>query len=226
MIFPHLEIESVLQVGDKTRLDARKSFASSADEIEKIELTPGTGANPVDVTGARYLDWQFDSAGSKAIKLEVFAGGGSKEMTLPIQVLAVANDALFSTDSDLTPHEDSILDYVREGRNSFLDKHRAAQRLIIDHLDEKRIWDSEGNRLTKNALIKPEDLKSWSTYLTLSIIFEGISNAVDDIFSIKAAKYKALASQKAGLATVRIDTEGDGQEDTRKSTLSSILVRR
>jgi hypothetical protein len=227
MIFPCLEIESILQVGDKTRLDGRKSFvAQTGGEIEIVRLRPEEGADFIDVTGTLFLDWQYAAPGEKTVTIEVQTENATMSLQKVITVISEEEDGLFSSDADLVTHEDDILRYVREGRSSFLDKHRAAQRLIVDYLDEQRLWDSEGNRLSKSALIRPEEIKSWATYLALSIIFEGISNATDDIFSVKAHKYRGLALEKKGRAVLRIDQTGNGEEDKRKSLASSMVVRR
>ena len=235
MIFPCLELEDTLQINDKTRFDARKSFASNEGEIALVTITPEEGVAAIDVSDTRFLDWQYATPGVKTVTLTLSLkeeDDGESEAPEPvtftktINVVTPQEDGLFSSDADLVACEDSILQFVREGRNSYLDKHRAAQTLILDYLDEQRLWDKDNKRLSKDALIEPSDIKTWSTYLTLSIIFEGISNAVDDIFSVKAAKYKALAEQKKGRAILRLDTNGDGKEDTRRSLDSSFLVRR
>lgn len=58
--FPVLDLEDLVQEGDKTRLDASKSYASGGSQIDSIEITPSLLEDPVDVTAAQKLDWQYD----------------------------------------------------------------------------------------------------------------------------------------------------------------------
>ena len=73
--------------------------------------------------------------------------------------------------------------------------------------------DCQGNKLTQDAIIDVSEVKLWSTYLTLTIIFEGISNAVDDVFMQKAIKYKSAALEARDKAFIRLDLNGDGIQE-------------
>lgn len=66
MLFPVLEVEKSVQIQDKTRLDASKSFVSKgATAISTLTITPGVGETPISVYNADanewYLDWKFSS---------------------------------------------------------------------------------------------------------------------------------------------------------------------
>lgn len=58
-LFPILEIETLVQENDKTRLDASKSFASGGSSISKIEVKPSALADTVDITDDEALDWVY-----------------------------------------------------------------------------------------------------------------------------------------------------------------------
>lgn len=223
MIFAVLELEGVLQVEDMTRLDASKSYATPDEAaITLIEIQPEASASFYDVTTDKYLDYQYSTDGEKVITCRVTTDGSPVSTTKTITVVTSVEDKLFSSDSELTPYEPHILQWTREGRNSFLDVHRASQDRILKWLDENRIWDTEGNRLTKDAIIDLEEVNDWSKFMTLKFIFEGLSNATDDIFHEKALRYEGMMIQARNRAALRLDRDGDGQEDTTKLDMRSI----
>lgn len=65
-IFALLDYEKEVQLEDKTRLDASKSFASkAASELTTIQITAGVGASAVEVFSPNpdevFLDWVYES---------------------------------------------------------------------------------------------------------------------------------------------------------------------
>lgn len=216
MIFPVLEVESTVQIDDKTRLNGSKTFVSKDNvAITLVEIEPEAGAGFIDVTGSSYKDWYLDWAYSGVsrdvtVTLRVTAGS-TVSFSKVVSVLTDADDMLYSNDQDIIAIESDILKWVPEGRSSYLNVHREAQIKIIDWLAEANITDVYGNRLSKDRIIDIEEVKSWSKYLTLSLIFRNISNSIDDIFSEKAKYYTSVAKDKADRTKVRLDLDGDGQ---------------
>ena len=227
-IFGALELEGTVQVNDKTRLDATKSFESEENAFTLVEIEPDTGAGFVDVTANKYLDWSYSTDGTATVSVRLTTGsGGPDTFTKDLTIISIADDKLFSSDHELLPYEPNILKWTREGRNSFLDVHRASQDRIISWLDENRIWDVEGNRLTKEDITDTEEVNDWSKFMTLKIIFEGLSNATDDIFHEKALRYMDMEVKARNRAAIRLDRNNDGETDISKTDLrSSRLVRR
>lgn len=230
-IFGKLQIESVIQAGDKTRLNSIDSFVSKDESaITLVRIRPLASGSFIDVTGVssdeRYLDWAYTSEAIEIITLEITTNGPPELFTETISVLSETTDKLFSSDSDLVEIEDDILSYVRRGRSSFLDKHRQAQKRIIDSLDRRRVFDEKGNRLTKNDLFSLEEIKQWSTYLTLQIIFESLRVEPGDIYSQKSDTYRSLSNSSEHTAVIRLDTDEDGNEDSLPISLMSGALRR
>lgn len=221
-LFPHLQTESTVQVNDKTRLNASKSFGSAGGSISKIEIDPD-GSGFIDVTADQYLDWQYSTTGNKTATVRL---NDVDTATRTINILSIVEDKLFSSDDELIAHEPDVLNWVRDGRNTFLDIHRRSQEIIIAWLDEHRIWDTSGNRLTKDDVIDIEEVNEWSKYQTLALIFEGLSNAVDDIFAQKASRYRELRDGARNRAALRLDRNGDGETDSVKYDKFSTLLRR
>jgi hypothetical protein len=227
MIFGHLELEAILQINDKTRLDAIKSYVSTDEAaITLMEIQPEGSGSFIDVTSDKYLDWQYSTDGTKTITLRITTDGSPETFTKDIEVLSVADDALFSGDAELVPHEPEIMNWTRDGRNSFLDIHRLAQDRILTYLDEQRIHDSNGDKLTKAAIVDIEEVNDWSKFMVLMFIFEGLSNQVDDIFDRKAMKYREDMVNARNRGILRFDSDGDGTADTDKDMRTYRMVRR
>jgi hypothetical protein len=227
MIFPILELESQLRVNDKSRLDGSKSFLSPDEAaITLVEIEPEIGAGFIDVTSNRYLDWLYTTDGTKTVSLRITTDALPTVFTKDIDVILEENDILFSSDDDLVAHEDDILRYVRSGRSSFIDKHRLAKKRIVRWLSEQRIYDLDGNNLTDAAIMDVEEVNEWSKFYVLYIIFNSLSNAIDDIFAQKAALYQSLAKDAQQRSAIRLDRNGDGNEDTNKDTRTYRMIRR
>jgi uncharacterized protein YqfB (UPF0267 family) len=232
-IFPVLEIEAVVQVNDRTRINASRSVADPNEAaISKVEIQAETGGDWYDVYDATssdnwYLDWQYASAGSKTVSCRVTTNASPTSVTATLTVKSVADDNLFSSDSDLTAWEPDILKYIRDGRSSFKDVHRESQKQILDWFDSQGIRDEDDNRYTAADVVDVQEVKEWSKFLTLQIIFEGISNAVDDVFSKKALKYEGYALRARNRSEIKLDTDGDGDaENSERTSVMTIKVGR
>lgn len=160
----------------------------------------------------------------------VASGNGTDTNTLIVypKVYSEAGDYLFSNDGDLTSHEPDIMKWVTDGRSSFKNVHRRSQKLIIAWLDEKGYVNVYGDKYTKRDIVDIEEVKQWSTFMTLRLIFQGLSNAVDDVFDRKA-KYYELNEQAARQRVIlRLDSNKDGvvNEIEGVSIYSGSLFRR
>jgi hypothetical protein len=231
-IFPVLEVEDVVQVSDKTRLNGVKSFVSKDNvAITLVEIEPEAGNGFVTVTGFSYKEWFLDwsyAGVSRTVTVSLrITAGTTVTFTKTISVLTAADDYLFSGDGDIKALETDILQYVQVGRSSFLNVHREAQKKILDTLDEAGYTDLEGNRLTKQALVILTEVNAWSKYLTLAFIFWNIHNAVDDVFSGKARYYESMAKKAFDRTKIRLDVNGDAISEVGESvdTVSRDLVR-
>ncbi len=232
MIFPRIAVESIVQVADKTRLDATGSFVSKDNaDITMVEIKPIASGTFIDVTGTSsddwYLDWEYAVGETVTVEVRVTDSlAATSTKTETITILTVVEDYLFSNDSQLVDHEDDILDYVRNGRDSFLDKHRLAQTRVLAYLDEKRIWKFNNERLTKVDIVDIVEVREWSKFETLVIIFEALSNAIDDVFSAKAEKYRGMRDGARDRAALRVDLNGDGELNIPLDMRSMGMVRR
>jgi hypothetical protein len=242
-IFPILEVETIVQTDDKTRISGLKSFKT--DEIEAISLVriqPETAGDWIEVATADptdytkwYLDWVYDSDGDKVVSLEITADGVDAVVkTSTISVIDAADENLFSTDADFNGEDSEVLAYVKPGRSSFLNFHRQAQKQILEDLYKKRIMakaaDSTPTKIEAEDFVDVNEVKQWSKYLALSLIYNDISNATDDVFAVKSAKNenKVKFWKEQSLNNLSFDADGDGtieSEEKHNNYRSGDLTR-
>jgi len=216
-LFCVLKNEKTVQVDDQTRLDARSSYANAGDAITQVEIDPGDGTY-IDVTSDRYLDTQYETDGDKTLRVRLNA---TEEKSFSLSVITEANDALFVDDSKLEVHEPDLLRYVRDGRNSYKDVHRRVQALILDWLDSNRFWKNNGDRFVIADLIDQQDFKEWATFWALQLIFQGLSDKLDDKWDQKADVYRQMAFDARERGTYRLDKNDDGELTVGEKTDNS-----
>ncbi len=256
MLFPVLETEDIVQVGDQTRLSAIKSFVSKGESaIAKVEIQPESGGDWFNVTGSGpkdwFLDWQYagdtrdivpsvrvsiaepaededsdneddESPEDEATEHKLTAIAGA------MKIISKADDKLFSADTDLIALEPDVLKYVIQGRSSFLNVHRAAQKKILESLDESGVVDKSGHKLTKAAVVDVSEVAAWSRDLTLHLIFKSLILSADDVFESKMKFYSKEVVSRTERAILRLDLNGNGTIETREGVaqMSAALVRR
>lgn len=106
MISPSLSYENVLQIEDKTRLDASRSFVTNDGSITDVLIDPESGEGFISIFNSDqdkwYLDWAYETDGIKTITVRVETDAPStRDRTYSINILSKEDDSLFSSDSDL-----------------------------------------------------------------------------------------------------------------------------
>lgn len=211
-IFPNLIYEPTIQISDRTRLDGTKSWVTQdEDDIVLVQIEPASGHGFISVTEDKFLDWEYAASGVQDVTILVATESATGQISRAITVISSSDDHLFSTDSDIQIHEPSIMKWVQDGRNSYLDVHRRAQTIILKWLDREGYVDASNKPYTKQAIVNIEEVKQWSTYIVLRLIFEGISNAINDVFAQKKKFYNDLEIEWKNRTVLRLDTDGDGE---------------
>jgi hypothetical protein len=227
VIFIQIKNEEKVQIDDMTRINVEDTFISPDEAaITLIEIEPETAVGYIDATAIKYLDWAYATEGDKVVTVRVTTDGVAVSKTVTISCLSVATDRLFSTDKDIVSHENDLYRYLRKGRNTFTDFHRSAQKIILDELDQRGVTDREGKKLTALDIWDVEEVKEWSKYRTLSLIFMSVQSEVGDVYEIKSRSYLDLAARQSTRAFLRLDLDNDGAVDTTENMISGILVRR
>jgi hypothetical protein len=220
-----------MQVDDKIRLDASKTFATSEETITDVEIQPeGTESfySVYNIDEDRwFLDWAFETDGTKTASVRVTTDIGTKTKTYDFDVLTEVDDALFSNDNDLFPYEPNIYKYLPRGKSSFIYAHRAAQKKILAYLDEQRIWKDDRTRFTKEDIADKEEFNRWSIFQTLLIIFESIQVNNADVFQEKKLEYERDMLEARNRAALRLDKDGDGNtDDPPYDNITTRMLRR
>lgn len=219
MIFPHCETDKIVQVNDKFRIDATRSYTAE-DPIVKVEIEPHTGDGFIDVTGSDYsdwyVDWQYSSAGTKTISVKVYtslAPDVSVTSTYTVTCLTEAVDELFSDEQELKFHESDIMRYLPQGRNTWKYIIRQSQRMIFDWLYTNGNTNLDGTKIDKTSIVVTDDLRDWSTFLSLRLIMMDMRKQTGDIFEQKMQEYEVKEQRAREKYIIRIDTNKDGVQD-------------
>lgn len=248
-IFINVSNDATVQVGDKVRFDLTKSFVPrpfiTSVDVTKIEVSPindgaFTTIHDSSIPALKlavkdwYFDWvyltqddvAFDHVQEIAFR---FTASDASTATKVVQfkLLTANQDGLFSTDGDLIAHEPDILKWLPDGRSSWTYVHRRAQQRILSYLFEKGYKNEDGTPFDKDQIIEKYDVKEWSTFMALKIIFGSCINSKDDVFVQKAQFYENLEG-KASNTAIRVDLNQDGEQDEWESisTTGPLLVRR
>lgn len=235
MIAIKLTFEKVVQVYDKTRLDASLSF-STQEDITNVEIKPSDTDNYISVFNSNsdkwYLDWAYEAEGLTEVTVKITGTTSTVIRTFSIIVLDEDDDALFSSDQDIFPHEPNIYEYLPRGKNSFLYVHRSSQQKILDHLDERRIWKNDGSRYLKAdiAAITDDEIRDqfrrWSTHQTIATILESVQVSNTDIFQEKKIEHLKLMEAARDRAALRLDQDGDSVIDQYRVDVRSLRMVR
>jgi hypothetical protein len=225
----------------QTQLNAASALTYTVSSSDNIVTISATGSFKV-VASPLVTMLQFDPDEPTATSqvstyvgygqriISVVASNGSVTSTkyFYINVYSDVGDYLFSSDQDLIAHEPDVMKWVIDGRSSFKDVYRRAQKIIVAWLDEKGFVNQYQEKYTKRDIIDIEEVRQWSTYMSLRLIMNGISNAQDDVFSIKAKQYELLEIGARQRVILRLDTNKDGIADATEgvSIYSGSLFRR
>ena len=216
-IFGVLESDPIVQIDDKVRLKAVRSFVSKDEAvITLVEIEPEASSGFIDVTGASSVDWYLDWAyagisRTVTVTLRITTDGGPVTSTLSVSVVTAADDRLFSTDADLLTYETEIMDLLPDGYSSFNFQHRKAQKLILDWFSEEGYHATDGTRLTAAEFLDNDEVRKWSEAWTLALIYNDNWNSVDDKFKQTSDDYKSLALDARKQADIKIDFNKDGE---------------
>lgn len=245
-IFGQLHFDKVVQVCDCVRFDASKTLISTPDDLSNIEtvsIAPN-GVDFVEIKGIAdtvapkdwFLDWVYeDLTGAtegvfNPILRITATEGRTIEKSGSICVLTEEQDKLFSSDQDLKVHESDIMKTLPEGYCTWNHMTRRAQTLILEWLDDQGYYLKNNEKVTKDSILVKEELREWSVYLTLMLIFQSQSNSVDDIFMEKSKYYEGQMAMSRKKYPRGIDWNKSGEIETQEHFTHEVgstrLIRR
>lgn len=229
-VFSVIKSDDQVFTGDKIRIDVSGSFLAPGLTFATIshEVSTDGGVTWYNVTAKKTVDWIFTTAGVKTISLRLSTTEPQSVVsTKTITVLNLATQGLFSKDADLYEQEPEIDEYLPKKWSSWNMVHYASQKWIMDLLDEKGIFDQDGNKYVVADVLDVEQLRQLSIYKTLETIYQGNSKIVGDLFSIKRDKYSQLVNTKASRSNLVLDYNKNEEADPyEKTDLHTVIVRR
>lgn len=228
-IFGVIKTDDKVFTGDQLRIDVSSSFLAPGLSFGTIshEISIDEGVAWFNVSAKKTADWIFSTAGEQIITLRLTTSTATTEtFTKTVTVIDLTAQKLFSLDSDLYIIEPEIDQYLPKRWSSWNLVHLKAQEYIIDWLDEKKIFKRDGTKYGVNDILDLQEVKQWSTYKVLEFIYEGNSNIVGDISSIKRDKYRAMSDEKASRSQLSLNYSGDVEDTTQRTDLFSVQVVR
>jgi len=219
-IFGNIEFDKVAQVGEKVRIDGSSSFVSKDETAATlVRIRPSAVDSWITVSGVGlssddwFIDWVYSVAGVFQPEIEITTSGSPVTFSSEITVVTKAEDNLFSSDEEIKAYEPDILKWLPPGKWTYNNIHRRAQETLLTELYKNRIFNTDGTKITKDQIVDITEVREWSIFKTLSIIFSGISNKVDDVFSVKASMYLKKSGEYKNLVfnIIGIDFNKDGE---------------
>lgn len=229
-IFGIIKCDDQVYNGDKIMFDVSQTFLSPdlTFAVVSHEMSFDSGTTWFDITATKNISWIFQTPGTVPVQLRVTAAGPvSQVFSKQIDVLDMSVANLFSTDADIKQYEPNIDMYLPEKWSSWNMIHRTAQAWIIDWLDEKRIFNKDGQKYSAKDIMDKQQVRQLACYKALEFIFEGNSNVVGDLFSVKRDKYRELSNEKASKSQLALDfNKNEIQDEWERTDLFSVSVNR
>ena len=234
MISGQIFIDDIVQENEACRIDASNSLVVG-ETLTAIDIEPEVGAGYISITTLSdkrewFLDWAYATAGTKTISLRFTNSLAAQTVfTKTVEVVSVTDDKLFSKDQDLIAFENDIMKWLPRGRGSWNFIHRQVQSMILNDIYKHQIVATDGTKLTKDQVLDVEEVKYWSLFWALELIFGSIYNKDGDVFKEKAEKYSSLKFKNRELAMnyLKLDYNKDTvQEVTEAQEFRSLTLRR
>jgi hypothetical protein len=174
----------------------------------------------------RPTDWAESTEGGEAKYFVKISFSASLSAGTTLQGM----NLVFSDDQDLKGIYPYVSNYLNSTETTFILRHENSRDLIIQEL-RNRGHQKKGESATfyENVdawdLLELNEVRLWSTYLTMANIFSSLQSNEGDMFKQKADEYMQKAEfYKAG-AYLTLDKDDDGLIDDEESA-KDVSVRR
>jgi hypothetical protein len=214
-------LELVNSVTSASTMAVKYETASGfVDVVNLVDHTNGLGSSGK-------ISWETD----KSLQISSTLFGVTRywyKLSVDISTVAMtflAINVLFSNDKDLVEEYPGIMDQLPTGNLSFVNFHSSARKDIVQVLRKK--YSSGKNLLTQYDLLDNEEVRLASKFLTLSKIFEWLSDAPADKWEQKSKLYYNKYADYINNITLTVDVNDDGvvQEEERANIQFVRLVR-
>jgi hypothetical protein len=147
-------------------------------------------------------------------------------LSSPVTVQFKGIDLVFSDDWDLIEEYPSIMQHIPDGQETFIRFHASARDEIITDLRNAGVvinGESYRKQLDQWDLLDKDEVNEASKFLTLSKIFNWLSDNSDDRYKQLASDYQADAGE-ALTPLISIDINDDGIESDVEQVDSSVII--
>ena len=198
-------IEVIINTND-TSTAVATATASAIDGSASFSATSSTNAVTFTHVTANWNTPAQEGLGTGFTFLILTQGEAQDIEFTYLHVYSVNGDYLFSNDPDLMQFEPDIRKWISDGRNSFLNIHRQAQKHILEWLDREGYTNTSGDIYTKYDFLNISEVFEWSRFVALRMIFEGIKSSKDDVFEQKKKDYsdREVAARDRAILRIRI----------------------
>jgi len=232
-LFPKADIDSLVQVLDMFRVDAKDSFFTSGEVITEVNIYPDHVNNPATVFNVFvedepecwFLDWAYETAAEYTVRVELKTATIDKTVDYTVEAITEADDNLLATDTELYKYENELKSKKLEGRNSWKYAHRAAQEEILQYLYKNGKFNSDGTPITKDQLKSESKLTKWATFEAMLIIFQDLKTSNSAAFNEKLADYSEKRGESREIYIIKIDADKDGDIDGDDTSEQVIIGR-
>lgn len=226
MIFPKADLEQLVQIYDKYRIDASGSFNTSDEAITELNIYPDYGNQPTLVYDKSaesedcwHIDWAYKTAGDYTVRVEIKTASYTESVDYTVTAISEADDMLFSSDAKIYTFESELRRFLPSGKNSWKYIHRQAQTEILDYMYRNGILNPDNTKIEKDQLIG-DSLEEWAVMEAILLIFQDLKTSNSEAFNEKIADYsqKRAAARKRYL--IEYDSNKDGNVDEKDSPMA------
>lgn len=221
MIFPILKYEDVIYTNNRVRFEASESFANKALATVSHEMSMDGGSTWINITQKKHLDWMFLNDATYVVQLRINTSDlDSATISKTVEVVDASTQVFFSNDSDLYKYEADIDKYLPDRWSSWIHMHAEARKIFMDWLDEKGIKKEDGSKYLVEDVMDIEQVRQFSTFKALELIFESNIKVTGDVFSFKRDHYRKLSNEKLSRSEIKLDFNGNTEADESTNLLT------
>ena len=129
---------------------------------------------------------------------------------------------LFSEDKDLLEEFPEVLDFLSDGKTSYVHFHQSTKKEIVQEINNRgfRKLRLGGNQPAKDVtefdLLEQKELSQAAKYKALEKIFFHISDNTEDKYYQRYLDYKNMFIKSFDMWFLTIDLDDDGEVDVRE----------
>ena len=174
----------------------------------------------------RPTDWALSTEGGESKYFIKISFSANLSAGTTIQGM----NLVFSDDQDLKGVYPHVINYLTANETTFILRHENSRDLIIQELRNRGFQKKGANNsfyenLDAWDLLEINEVRLWSTYLTMANIFSSLQSNEGDVYKEKSEDYlKKAEFYKAG-AYLTLDKDDDGVLDDAEQA-SDVTVRR